>query len=116
MCGGGACDTLPYAQRSKHDCAGGGGRSDAGIMAYTHRFWASDNLDAVSRTAIQRGFLTFLPPEVMGSHIGASPAHATGRRQSLPFRAAIAMPGHFGIELDPRRLNAEERARCRKKG
>ncbi|MFM6931886.1 MAG: alpha-galactosidase, partial [Novosphingobium sp.] len=91
-------------------CAGGGGRSDAGIIAYTHRFWASDNLDAVSRVSIQRGFLAFLPPEVMGSHIGASPAHATGRRQSLAFRAAVAMPGHFGIELDPRRLDAEERA------
>lgn len=91
-------------------CSGGGGRSDAGIAAYTHRFWASDNLDAVSRTAIQRGFLSFLPPEVMGSHIGASPAHATGRRQSLGFRAAVAMPGHFGIELDPRRLDANETA------
>lgn len=91
-------------------CAGGGGRSDAGIIAYTHRFWASDNLDAVSRTAIQRGFLAFLPPEVMGSHIGASPAHATGRSQSLAFRAAVAMPGHFGIELDPCRLGADELA------
>ncbi|MFM5906211.1 MAG: alpha-galactosidase, partial [Novosphingobium sp.] len=89
-------------------CSGGGGRSDAGILAHTHRFWASDNLDAVSRTAIQRGFLAFLPPEVMGSHIGASPAHATGRAQSLAFRAAIAMPGHFGIELDPRRLGADD--------
>jgi alpha-galactosidase len=91
-------------------CAGGGGRCDAGIIAHTHRFWTSDNLDAVSRTAIQRGFLAFLPPEVMGSHIGASPAHATGRRQTLRFRAAVAMPGHFGIELDPRRLAADERA------
>jgi alpha-galactosidase len=91
-------------------CSGGGGRSDAGIAAYTHRFWASDNLDAVSRTGIQRGFLNFLPPEVMGSHIGASPAHATGRTQSLAFRAAIAMPGHFGIELDPRRLDDSARA------
>jgi alpha-galactosidase len=91
-------------------CSGGGGRSDAGIAAYTHRFWASDNLDAVSRTSIQRGFLNFLPPEVMGSHIGASPAHATGRSQSLPFRAAVAMPGHFGIELDPRRLDDASRA------
>lgn len=91
-------------------CSGGGGRSDAGIAAYTHRFWASDNLDAVSRTAMQRGFLTFLPPEVMGSHIGASPAHATGRTQSLAFRAAIAMPGHFGIELDPRSLDDNARA------
>jgi alpha-galactosidase len=91
-------------------CSGGGGRSDAGIIAFTHRFWASDNLDAVSRTAIQRGFLNFLPPEVMGSHIGASPAHATGRRQSLAFRAAVAMTGHFGVELDPRRLDDAERA------
>jgi alpha-galactosidase len=91
-------------------CAGGGGRSDAGTLAFTHRFGASDILDAVSRTAIQRGFLTFLPPEVMGSHIGASPAHATGRGQSLAFRAAVAMPGHFGIELDPRSLGDEDRA------
>lgn len=89
-------------------CSGGGGRSDAGIAAFTHRFWASDNLDAVSRSAIQRGFLTFLPPEVMGSHVGASPAHATGRHQSLPFRAATAMPGHFGVELDPRKLAKDE--------
>ena len=91
-------------------CAGGGGRSDAGIAAFTHRFWASDNLDAVSRTAIQRGFLAFLPPEVMGAHVGASPAHATGRAQPLAFRAAVAQPGHFGIELDPRRMDEAERA------
>ena len=91
-------------------CAGGGGRSDAGIAAFTNRFWTSDNLDAVSRAAIQRGFLSFLPPELMGAHVGASPAHATGRAQSLAFRAAIAMPGHFGIELDPRSLSAGEAA------
>ncbi len=91
-------------------CAGGGGRSDAGIAAYAHRFWTSDNLDAVSRVAIQRGFLAFLPPEVMGAHVGASPAHATGRAQALAFRAAVAMPGHFGVELDPRALGESERA------
>ena len=91
-------------------CAGGGGRSDAGIAAYTHRFWTSDNIDAVSRVGIQRGFLAFLPPEVMGSHIGASPAHATGRGQSMGFRAAVAMPGHFGVELDPRALSDADRA------
>ena len=90
-------------------CAGGGGRSDAGIAAYAHRFWTSDNLDAVSRTAMQRGFLAFLPPEVMGAHVGASPAHATGRAQALGFRAAVAMPGHFGVELDPRALRDTER-------
>jgi len=91
-------------------CAGGGGRSDAGIAAFTHRFWTSDNIDAVSRVPIQRGFLAFLPPEVMGSHIGASPAHATGRAQSMGFRAAVAMPGHYGVELDPRQLGDGDRA------
>lgn len=92
-------------------CAGGGGRNDAGIATRVHRFWTSDNNDAVSRIAIQRGFLQFMPPELMGAHIGASSAHATGRRQSLDFRAMVAMPGHLGVEMDPRTLDPAERAR-----
>ena len=91
-------------------CAGGGGRSDAGIVPYVHRLWTSDNIDAVSRAAIQRGFLAWLPPELMGAHVGASPAHVTGRAQALGFRAAVAMPGHFGLELDPRKLAERDRA------
>ncbi|NMN04266.1 alpha-galactosidase [Novosphingobium sp. SG919] len=90
-------------------CAGGGGRSDAGMAPFVHRYWTSDNIDAVSRVAIQRGFLAFLPPEMMGSHVGASPAHATGRAQALAFRAAVALPGHFGVEMDPRTLAPAER-------
>lgn len=89
-------------------CAAGGGRIDAGIIRRTHRFWTSDNIDALSRLTIQRGFLAFMPPELMGAHVGASPAHATGRRQSMGFRAAVALPGHFGVELDPAALSAEE--------
>jgi alpha-galactosidase len=92
-------------------CAGGGGRIDAGIIQRTHRFWASDCIDAVSRLPIQRGFLQFMPPELMGSHVGASPAHSTGRSQALDFRAAVALTGHFGVELDVRALAAAERAR-----
>ena len=91
-------------------CAGGGGRSDAGMAEFVHRFWTSDNIDAVSRVGIQRGFLAWLPPELMGAHLGASPAHATGRTQALGFRAAVAMPGHFGVELDPRELDERSRA------
>ncbi|WP_245647590.1 alpha-galactosidase [Novosphingobium lentum] len=91
-------------------CAGGGGRSDAGIAAYVHRFWTSDNIDAASRVEIQRGFIAFLPPEMMGAHVGASPAHATGRGQSMAFRAAVALPGHFGVELDPRAMPEADRA------
>ena len=89
-------------------CAGGGGRIDAGILSRTHRVWTSDCIDAVSRQTIQTGFLGFFPPEVMGSHIGASPAHSTGRSQSMAFRAATALPGHFGVELDPRSLSQAE--------
>lgn len=89
-------------------CAGGGGRIDAGIAQFTHRFWTSDNIDAVSRVAIQRGFLQFMPPELMGSHVGAAPAHATGRIQKMAFRNHVALPGHFGVELDLRKLNARD--------
>jgi alpha-galactosidase len=85
-------------------CAGGGGRTDAGIAQRTHRFWTSDCIDAVSRVRMQRGFLHFMPPELMGSHVGADPAHSTGRGQSMAFRAAVALPGHFGVELDPATL------------
>ena len=92
-------------------CAGGGGRIDAGIAAHTHRFWTSDNIDAVSRIAIQRGFLQLMPPELMGAHVGASPAHATGRKQSMDFRAGVALPGHFGVELDVRTLDERDRER-----
>jgi alpha-galactosidase len=90
-------------------CAGGGGRSDAGLAPYVHRFWTSDNIDAVSRVAMQRGFLAFLPPEVMGAHIGASPAHATDRSQAMAFRAAVACTGHLGVELDPATLSERDR-------
>ncbi len=89
-------------------CAGGGGRIDAGIITHTHRFWASDCIDAVSRVAIQRGFLQFMPPEIMGSHVGASLAHSTGRMQGMAFRAGVATPGHFGVELDLRKLTEAE--------
>ena len=92
-------------------CAGGGGRIDAGIVRYTHRFWTSDNIDAVSRVTIQRGFLQFFPPELMGAHVGASPAHATGRKQSMDFRAGVALSGHFGVELDVRKLDDKDRQR-----
>lgn len=90
-------------------CAGGGGRIDAGVLQYTHRFWTSDCLDAVTRLSIQQGFLQFMPPEIMGSHVGAAPAHSTGRMQPVDFRAGVAAPGHFGLELDIRALAPNDR-------
>lgn len=92
-------------------CAGGGGRIDAGVVAHTHRFWASDCIDAVSRVGMQPGFLQYMPPEIMGAHIGTAPAHSTGRSQSLDFRAAVACQGHLGIEFDLVKLATEDRVR-----
>ncbi|MFM2663766.1 alpha-galactosidase [Vibrio mediterranei] len=93
--------------REKHpnveieSCAAGGGRIDFEVLKRTHRFWASDNNDALERQSIQRGMSYFFPPEVMGSHIGASHCHSTRRRHSIEFRGLTALFGHMGIELDP---------------
>jgi alpha-galactosidase len=94
-------------------CSGGGGRIDFAVLRQCHRVWTSDNIDALSRVAMQRGFLQFFPPEIMGAHVGAATAHTTGRSQNLAFRAAVALPGHFGVELDIRQLGSPEHAELR---
>ena len=50
------------------------------------------------------------PPELVGSHVGPPKAHTTGRTHDLPFRAATALFGHFGIEWDIASASDEERA------
>ncbi len=89
-------------------CASGAGRADYGVLAYTHRIWTSDNNDALSRQAIQRGFLRFFPPELMGAHVGPAPSHINHRSHTLAFRAATALFGHLGLELDARNLSGDE--------
>ncbi|TPP07158.1 alpha-galactosidase [Rhizobium glycinendophyticum] len=91
-------------------CASGGGRIDYGALARTHRVWTSDCTDALERLEIQRGASVFVPPEILGSHISASPNHQTGRRHSLSFRAIIALAYHLGVELNPLELTDEERS------
>ena len=90
-------------------CSSGGARADAGILRHTHRVWTSDCNDALTRIGIQSGFLRFLPPEIMGAHIGPAISHTTGRRHSLAFRASVALFGHLGVEFDLRGLDADER-------
>jgi alpha-galactosidase len=97
-----------HPQVEIESCSGGGGRIDFAVLRHTHRVWTSDNIDAMSRLAIQRGFLQFFPPEVMGAHVGTAPAHTTGRTQAMAFRAAVALPGHLGVELDVRQLGERE--------
>ena len=94
-------------------CAGGGGRFDAGMLAYCPQIWASDNSEAVSRLAIQEGTSYGYPASALGAHVSACPNHQTGRSAPLGTRAVVAMAGAFGYELDPARLSAEEKAEIR---
>ena len=91
-------------------CASGGGRIDMGVLEYASRFWPSDTNDALDRIAVQRGFLSMLPPELMGSHVGPSPCHITGRQHTMTFRAGIALWGHMGVEADIRTLSEDDRS------
>lgn len=91
-------------------CSSGGARIDLEIIEHTDRVWASDCIDARERQQIQRWTAQLLPPELVGSHVGADRAHTTGRRLDLDFRAATALFGHFGVEWDLRATTAADRA------
>lgn len=81
-------------------CASGGGRPDYGILAHTDRVWTSDSNDAIDRQNIQKGASHFLPLNILGSHVGPAKCHITGRSLSMSMRAATAMMGHMGVELN----------------
>jgi alpha-galactosidase len=89
-------------------CASGGGRVDLGVLARTDRVWASDSNDPLDRQHIQRWTGLLLPPELVGSHVGPSPAHVNGRVSGVEFRCATALLGHAGIEWDITRCTPRE--------
>lgn len=91
-------------------CSSGGGRADYGVLTHTDRIWTSDSNDALDRLSIQRGCSYFFPAEIMGAHVGPRDCHITGRRVSIEMRAAVAMFGHMGIEMDPRELTDHEKS------
>lgn len=105
---------LIEALREKHpaleveSCASGGGRVDLGMARLCERFWTSDTNDPVDRQQIQRWTSLVLPLEMIGAHVGASPAHVTGRHTDLSFRAATALFAHAGIEWDLTKLSGED--------
>ncbi len=89
-------------------CAGGGGRFDAGMLAYVPQFWCSDNTDAIERLSIQYGTSFGYPVSAMGAHVSACPNHQTGRTVPLGTRGVVAMSGTFGYELDLNKLSRKE--------
>lgn len=99
-----------HPQVEIESCAAGGGRIDYEVLKRTQRVWPSDNNDALERQIIQRGFSYFFPPEIMGAHIGARHSHSTRRVADIHFRGISALFGHMGIELDPVKEGAAEKA------
>lgn len=94
-------------------CCGGGGRVDLGIMNHAVRVWPSDCVDPHERHRIVRWTGLTLPLELIGTHVGASTDHTTGRRHTLSYRAGTAMFGHMGVELDLTTLSDPEREELR---
>jgi alpha-galactosidase len=90
-------------------CASGGGRVDLGVIDYVDRFWVSDNNDALERQRNQRWTGQIIPPELLGTHIGPTPGHQTGRSLSLSFRATTALFGHAGIEWDISKISSDDK-------
>lgn len=90
------------------NCSSGGGRFDPGMLYFSPQIWASDNTDPIERLTIQFGASLCYPIPSLGAHVSAN------FRASLKTRAAVAMCGTFGYELDPRKLTEEERDIVRK--
>ena len=95
-------------------CASGGGRFDAGMLAYAPQAWTSDDTDAVERLPIQWGTSLAFPLSSMAAHVSAVPNHQIGRVTPLFTRAAVAMFGAFGYELDPTAMSDDRAGRGRR--
>ena len=95
-------------------CAGGGGRFDLGMMCFMPQAWCTDDTDAWMRCRIQHSTSLVFPTSTMGAHVSAVPNHQTGRVTPLATRAAVAMSGTYGYELDLTKLPVEEIAEIRK--
>ena len=105
--------TTQFPEILFESCASGGGRFDAGMLAFAPQAWTSDDTDAVERLAIQWGTSLVYPPSSMSAHVSTVPNHQTGRVTPLETRAAVALFGVFGYELDPTALPAAEREQVR---
>ena len=90
-------------------CAGGGGRFDPAMLTYFVQYWSSDNTRPLDNLKLHYGSSFLYPVCSMGAHVSeASPM------VPLETKAAIAMCGTFGYELDATKLSGEETKECAK--
>lgn len=101
--------TRKYPDVMIEGCSSGGARFDLGMLAYVPQIWTSDNTDAINRLQIQYGTSFFYPLSTMGAHVSASPNHQVGRHTPFETRAAVAMAGTYGYELDVTKMSQADK-------
>lgn len=89
-------------------CSSGGGRIDLGMIEHADRFWTSDQNDPLERQSIQRWTAMVIPPEMLGTHVGPTRGHQTGRTHDIHFRVINGLFGHAGIEWNLTEASEEE--------
>ena len=90
-------------------CAGGGGRFDPAMLTYFVQYWSSDNTRPLDNLKLHYGSSFLYPVCSMGAHVSeASPT------VPLETKAAIAMCGTFGYELDATKMKKRELQACRR--
>ena len=90
-------------------CAGGGGRFDPAMLTYFTQYWMSDNTRPLDNLRLHYGSSFLYPVCSMGAHVSdASPM------VPLETKAAIAMCGTFGYEMDATRLKKKEIKACKR--
>ncbi len=77
-------------------CAGGGGRTDLGMLERMDQIWISDNTDPVDRLFIQYGYLNAFPTNTMVCWTTDEDMH---NKQMLPldFKFDVSMLGVLGV-------------------
>ena len=90
-------------------CAGGGGRFDPAMLTYFVQYWNSDNTKPLDNLKLHYGSSFLYPVCTIGSHVSAASPMVPPET-----KAAIAMCGTFGYELDATKLGKKEIRACRK--
>ncbi|MEM1037573.1 MAG: alpha-galactosidase [Pseudomonadota bacterium] len=99
---------LGYPSLPIEACASGGGRLSWGYADVAYRYWLSDAHDPDIKLPMLSQASLFFPGLVLGTHVGGAVSHLTRRAFPIETRAAAAMLGHMGLELDPTGLSERE--------
>ncbi len=90
-------------------CSGGGGLYDPAMLTYFPQYWMSDNTRPLDNIKLHYGTSFLYPVCSMGAHVSEADT-----KIPMATRAAIAMCGTFGYELDATKLSDEELADCKR--